>query len=416
MDKEFLKKIEQQEETPIKNRHVRDLLEDNKDKVVFAVNALAKTPEESRAETELITLVRHWNDDDGYASLWAIIILGTLHSQQAISPLLSVLDSDADYWKEAATEALEEIAPHHPDTMMPAVSEFIEDRMRHDPFSARLYAYSAIRAVKNDAAKNFLIRHFEDDTMWRGSIACDLAHFDDERILEVFKRGMNFARKSGDKFLLNELREAYLMADGDPLDLRASGEKKSWENRWDFILKRLGKSEKEREEDEKKSLQAIEGKEKMFDQDKNFREKIKKEKEIINTHPIPPLNLDEYWSIRVRGAEEEDMACAMRLTGLDERWTVEEVQQLMNEATSISVAFEHVLGDFEFPTENGTREFFRLFAELWNATPRAEFEGLTPEEMNEIRGVNDVFQNAGRNDPCPCGSGRKFKKCHGGQR
>ena len=25
-----------------------------------------------------------------------------------------------------------------------------------------------------------------------------------------------------------------------------------------------------------------------------------------------------------------------------------------------------------------------------------------------------VSQKTGRNDPCPCGSGRKFKKCHGG--
>jgi uncharacterized protein YecA (UPF0149 family) len=25
------------------------------------------------------------------------------------------------------------------------------------------------------------------------------------------------------------------------------------------------------------------------------------------------------------------------------------------------------------------------------------------------------FAHAGRNDPCPCGSGRKFKKCHGSQ-
>ncbi len=24
----------------------------------------------------------------------------------------------------------------------------------------------------------------------------------------------------------------------------------------------------------------------------------------------------------------------------------------------------------------------------------------------------DQFKNAGRNDPCPCGSGKKFKKCH----
>ena len=23
------------------------------------------------------------------------------------------------------------------------------------------------------------------------------------------------------------------------------------------------------------------------------------------------------------------------------------------------------------------------------------------------------WENVGRNDPCPCGSGRKFKKCHG---
>jgi preprotein translocase subunit SecA len=27
--------------------------------------------------------------------------------------------------------------------------------------------------------------------------------------------------------------------------------------------------------------------------------------------------------------------------------------------------------------------------------------------------VNDEHQNVGRNDPCWCGSGKKFKKCHG---
>jgi preprotein translocase subunit SecA len=25
----------------------------------------------------------------------------------------------------------------------------------------------------------------------------------------------------------------------------------------------------------------------------------------------------------------------------------------------------------------------------------------------------DLFDNIGRNDPCPCGSGKKFKVCHG---
>jgi preprotein translocase subunit SecA len=27
--------------------------------------------------------------------------------------------------------------------------------------------------------------------------------------------------------------------------------------------------------------------------------------------------------------------------------------------------------------------------------------------------VNSEFENVGRNDLCPCGSGKKFKKCHG---
>ena len=27
--------------------------------------------------------------------------------------------------------------------------------------------------------------------------------------------------------------------------------------------------------------------------------------------------------------------------------------------------------------------------------------------------VNTEFENVGRNDPCPCGSGKKYKKCHG---
>jgi preprotein translocase subunit SecA len=30
-----------------------------------------------------------------------------------------------------------------------------------------------------------------------------------------------------------------------------------------------------------------------------------------------------------------------------------------------------------------------------------------------INDVNDPWANVGRNDPCPCGSGKKYKKCHG---
>jgi hypothetical protein len=30
-----------------------------------------------------------------------------------------------------------------------------------------------------------------------------------------------------------------------------------------------------------------------------------------------------------------------------------------------------------------------------------------------VKGGGDAFASAGRNDPCPCGSEKKFKKCHG---
>ena len=30
-----------------------------------------------------------------------------------------------------------------------------------------------------------------------------------------------------------------------------------------------------------------------------------------------------------------------------------------------------------------------------------------------VKNKDDIFANVGRNDPCPCGSGKKFKKCHG---
>jgi preprotein translocase subunit SecA len=36
----------------------------------------------------------------------------------------------------------------------------------------------------------------------------------------------------------------------------------------------------------------------------------------------------------------------------------------------------------------------------------------------EMHGVaaDDPFANVGRNDLCPCGSGRKYKRCHGDPR
>ena len=43
-------------------------------------------------------------------------------------------------------------------------------------------------------------------------------------------------------------------------------------------------------------------------------------------------------------------------------------------------------------------------------------DGGTHVETSQGPAVNDEFARVGRNDPCPCGSGRKYKRCHGDPR
>ena len=51
------------------------------------------------------------------------------------------------------------------------------------------------------------------------------------------------------------------------------------------------------------------------------------------------------------------------------------------------------------------------------ASPSAGAAKKPPQEIRKpqtyVKDKDDPFANVGRNDPCPCGSGLKFKKCHG---
>ncbi len=52
----------------------------------------------------------------------------------------------------------------------------------------------------------------------------------------------------------------------------------------------------------------------------------------------------------------------------------------------------------------------------WLLTPRDAFDGKTPSAMlarEKVETVRRQSPRVGRNDPCPCGSGKKFKKCCG---
>jgi preprotein translocase subunit SecA len=43
----------------------------------------------------------------------------------------------------------------------------------------------------------------------------------------------------------------------------------------------------------------------------------------------------------------------------------------------------------------------------------ADPAGGKPQSVQTATLAPNPYTGVGRNDPCPCGSGKKFKKCHG---
>jgi spermidine synthase len=61
---------------------------------------------------------------------------------------------------------------------------------------------------------------------------------------------------------------------------------------------------------------------------------------------------------------------------------------------------------FSFP-------FVELLDSLYECAPAGTAEVLSDERRTSAAADDLMFQGAERNDPCPCGSGKKFKHCHG---
>ena len=63
-------------------------------------------------------------------------------------------------------------------------------------------------------------------------------------------------------------------------------------------------------------------------------------------------------------------------------------------------------GDFAVTNKDGKTNFsFRV--------PSVECIGFVKQKPTSIQSDDQALPKVGRNDPCPCGSGKKYKKCHG---
>jgi predicted aspartyl protease len=63
-------------------------------------------------------------------------------------------------------------------------------------------------------------------------------------------------------------------------------------------------------------------------------------------------------------------------------------------------------GDFAVTNKDGKTNFsFRI--------PSVECIDFVEQQPTVIQSGNQPHRRVGRNEPCPCGSGKKYKKCHG---
>jgi len=69
--------------------------------------------------------------------------------------------------------------------------------------------------------------------------------------------------------------------------------------------------------------------------------------------------------------------------------------------------------------KNEGRKMFQSFLENMDtmiANALLQVSRVQPQQHQHVLQTpqqNPQYKNVGRNDPCPCGSGKKFKRCHG---
>jgi hypothetical protein len=85
-----------------------------------------------------------------------------------------------------------------------------------------------------------------------------------------------------------------------------------------------------------------------------------------------------------------------------------------------SMIIKYLSTRLEFPTFEFVQEITALVMELYNQTRMWVLKGYAPSELAKEEKKHllplpsdDENKKVGRNDPCPCGSGKKYKKCCG---
>ena len=106
---------------------------------------------------------------------------------------------------------------------------------------------------------------------------------------------------------------------------------------------------------------------------------------------------------------QEVMTMVGFLDGINESLKVENPIETMDEDTVVSLAFDK---EKLYKNMVAAKADWLYGLEQWNAIFSEEEQKKLYKEQKESTTVRKE-KKVGRNDPCPCGSGKKYKKCCG---
>ena len=97
-------------------------------------------------------------------------------------------------------------------------------------------------------------------------------------------------------------------------------------------------------------------------------------------------------------------------------WLAEDIQGMCQFGVDMQTIFDSFNNmEISFKDLDQANEVMKLITELSNNIRIWENNGYTPQEIFELGGSKIIDmktrQKIGRNEPCPCGSGKKYKKC-----
>lgn len=123
-----------------------------------------------------------------------------------------------------------------------------------------------------------------------------------------------------------------------------------------------------------------------------------------NSHPQILGMLDMLWMSHLENMESLRDAVRLRAYGQHD--------PLVEYRRESHILYRQLLEDFERWMSENAERFQKLAAENQQSGAKVNLEAKHPGGMHEAS-KDKNGEKVGRNDPCPCGSGKKYKKCHG---